>query len=121
VDVRVTTPAGTSAVSAADEWTNTFSSQGYAVSVAASSTAPAVGGSVTVTATANQDMGPTPYGISVVDAATNQVLGHVGSGTSLSVSVSSASATSHRYVGRIDSQSTAPGVAVSAPVVVTWA
>ena len=83
VDVTVTGPGGTSAVSPADEFTYIVSSSTYSISLAASTTAPAVGGSVTLTATANKDIGPTPYGMSIVDASTGVIVSHVGLGLDL--------------------------------------
>jgi hypothetical protein len=93
----------------------------YAVTLAASSTSLAVGGTVTLTATANQDVGPTPYGLSIVNSTTGVVLTHVGSGTTTSVTVTETSPISQSFVGRIDSASGSPIVATSSPVTVTWA
>ena len=81
VDVTVTGPGGTSPASPADEFTYLVSSSTYSISLAASTTAPAVGASVTLTATANKDIGPTPYGMSIVDASTGVIVSHVGSGS----------------------------------------
>ena len=93
---------------------------GYAVTLAASSTSLAVGGTVTLTATANQDVGPTPYGLSIVNSTTGVVLIHVGSGTTTSVTVTESSATSQTFVGRIDTQGGTPIAATSSPVTVSW-
>ena len=120
VDVTVTTPSGTSPSSAADEYTYTFSNNGYAISLSASSTAPAVGASVVLTATANQDVGPTPYGFSIFDATTGTELIHAGSGTTLSTTVSQSVATTHRYVAEICNSGGANAQADSAPAVVVW-
>jgi hypothetical protein len=120
VDVRVTTPAGVSAVGVADEFTYQFSTNGYAVTLAASSSTPVVGQSVTLTATANKDMGPTPYGISIMDATTGAELVHTGSGTTLTLVVSQSAATTRRYVALISNAAGANAQADSAPRIVTW-
>src|SRR5205823_4632168 len=49
VDVTVVTPQGTSAHGAPDEYTYTFSNNGYAITLSASTTSPAAGGSVVLT------------------------------------------------------------------------
>ncbi len=121
VDVTVTTTAGTSATSPADQFTNTYATNGYDAAITASTTTPAPGASVTLTATANQDMGPTDYGMSIVDVTTNTVLVHIGAGTTATTTVSSATAATHRYVAQIDSINGLPTQAVSTPVIVTWA
>jgi hypothetical protein len=120
VDVRVTNPSGTSAASAADQFTYTFANNGYSISLAASSTAPTVGKAVTLTATANQDVGPTPYGMSIMDVSTGAEVAHVGSGKSMSVSVSQPAASKHRYIGCVCNGGGTNAQAVSTPVVVTW-
>ncbi|HZU73388.1 MAG TPA: IPT/TIG domain-containing protein [Acidimicrobiales bacterium] len=122
VDVVVHSPAGYSAMGSGDEFTYTSSLKGYSATLAASTTSPAPGSSAILTATANQDVGPTPYGISIVDASNGVVLAHTGSGTTLSTTVSQpAGAAQQRYVAQIDSQGYPPVEAVSAPKVVTWA
>ena len=120
VDVKVTTPQGTSLATVGDEYTYTFSNNGYAVTLAASTTSPAVGGSVVLTATANKNVGPTPYGLSIFDASTGAELVHVGSGTSTSVTVSQSTAIVQRYVAMICNAKGANAQADSSPVVVTW-
>jgi hypothetical protein len=120
VDVTVSTSSGSSATSPADQFTGTFSTGGYAATLAASTTSPTVGQSVTLTATANQDMGPTPYGMSIVDASTGVVLVHIGSGTTASVVVSQSAAMTQRYVAQIDSHGGPPIQAMSTPIVITW-
>jgi IPT/TIG domain len=120
VDVTVTGPGGTSPTSPADEFTYIVSSSTYSISLAASTTAPAVGGSVTLTATANKDIGSTPYGMSIVDASTGVILSHVGSGSSFSVTVSQSAAMTQRYVAEIDNAGGVNIQANSSPVIVTW-
>ena len=120
VDVTVTTPAGASAAGVADEFTRTLATNGYGATLAASGTAPAVGTAVTLTATANQDVGPTPYGLSIVDVTTGAIVVHVGSGATTTASVSQPVAGAHRYVAQIDSHGGPPVQAVSTPVIVSW-
>ena len=120
VDVTVTGPGGTSPASPADEFTYLVTSSTYSITLAASTTAPAVGGSVTLTATANKDIGPTPYGMSIVDASTGVIVSHVGSGSTFSVTVSQSSAMTQRYVAEIDNSGGMNIQANSSPVIVTW-
>ncbi|HEY2665905.1 MAG TPA: IPT/TIG domain-containing protein, partial [Actinomycetota bacterium] len=120
LDVTVTNPAGTSGTSTADQYSYTFSNNGYAVSLAATTTAPAVGAAVNLVATANKDVGPTPYGLGIVDVTTGTELVHGGSGTTLSTSVTQSSAVSHRYMGYISNASMVNAQANSTPIVVTW-
>jgi hypothetical protein len=120
VDVTVTTANGTSVVSAADQFSYVLASNGFAVTLAATDANPAVGGAATLTATANQDVGPTPYGLSIVDTSTGSVVAHTGSGTTVRATVSQTLAMSRRYVAQIDKSSAPPLQASSTPVVVTW-
>jgi hypothetical protein len=119
VDVTVITPQGTSAHGALDEYTYTFSNNGYSITLSASTTSPAAGGSVVLTATANKDLGPTPYGISIIDVTTGTELVHVGSGASTTATVSNVVST-HRYVAMVSNAGGANAQAASTPVVVTW-
>jgi hypothetical protein len=119
VDVTVVTPQGTSAHGAPDEYTYTFSNNGYAITLSASTASPAAGGSVVLTATANKDVGPTPYGISIFDVTTGTELVHVGSGATASATVSNAAST-HRYVAMVSNAAGANAQTASIPVVVTW-
>src|SRR5207302_5410085 len=116
VDVVVVTPQGTSARSADDQYTYTFSNNGYSITLAASTASPVVGGSATLTGTANKDVGPTPYGMSIFDVTTGTELIHVGSGTTISTTVSQASASKHRYVAMVSNVAGANAQAASAPV-----
>lgn len=120
VDVTVITPQGTSAHTYLDEYTSTFSNNGYAITISASTTAPAAGASVVLTATANKDVGPTPYGMSIFDATTGTELVHVGSGASTAFTVTQAAASGHRYVAMVSNAAGANAQAASAPVVVVW-
>jgi hypothetical protein len=119
VDVTVVTPQGTSAHSALDQYTYTFSNNGYSITLSASTASPAAGGSVALTATANKDVGPTPYGISIFDVTAGTELVHAGSGTSTTATVSNAAST-HRYVAMVSNGGGANAQAASIPVVVAW-
>lgn len=120
VDVMVTTPSGTSARVVPDEYSYTFASNGYAVSLGASTVAPAVSGLVVLTATANQDITISGFGISIFDASTGVELVHVVVGSTAAAVVSQASAGSQRYVAEISNAGGTNPQAASAPVVVTW-
>jgi hypothetical protein len=61
---------------------------GFTVSLAASSTDPYVGTAVTLTATANTDVGPTPYYITIYDETTGAELAVCGTGITCSATVS---------------------------------
>src|SRR5207244_3203190 len=84
VDVTVSTIGGTSATSPADQFTYTFSNGGFAIALSASTTSPAAGGQVVLTAKANQDVGPTAWGMEIWDVTTNTELVDVGSGSTAS-------------------------------------
>ncbi len=73
---------------------------GWTATLSASSTSPSIGQSVTLNATANQQVGPTPYYIDILDQTTNQVLKACGTGITCSVSVTQTSATTHTYLQR---------------------
>ena len=120
VDVTVTGPAGTSPISPADEFTYLVSSSTYSISLVAGTTAPAVGASVTLTAIANVDVGPTPYGMSIVDASTGVIVSRVGFGMTFSATVSQSTAMTQRYVAEIDNAGGVNIQANSSPVIVTW-
>ncbi|MGH9109985.1 MAG: IPT/TIG domain-containing protein [Acidimicrobiales bacterium] len=120
VDVTVSGPGGSSATSPADEFTYRVTNATYAISLTASSTSPATGVPVTLTATANRDIGPTPYGMSIVDASTGTIISHAGSGSSFGVDVSQSSPMVQRYVAEVDNSGGTNIQANSPPVIVTW-
>jgi hypothetical protein len=60
---------------------------GFTVSLAASTTEPYVGAPVTLTATANTDVGPTPYYITIYDETTGARLAVCGTGSTCSATV----------------------------------
>jgi hypothetical protein len=70
---------------------------GVELALSASPTTVAVGGTTTLTATANQDVGPSPFYIEIFDTTTGTFVKSCGSGTSCSVPVSQATAGTHAY------------------------
>ena len=96
------------------------SSSGWTVSLAASNTSPSGGSSVTLSATANQDVGPTPYYI-VIETSTGQVLANCGSGTTCSATVTNPGGTTASYVAKVSgSDGASPVEATSSTVTVAW-
>jgi hypothetical protein len=65
---------------------------GFAISLAASSPYEPIGQLVTLTATANTDVGPTPYYVTIYSETTGAPLGVCGSGTTCTVTVDQGSA-----------------------------
>ncbi len=119
-DVTVQTPGGTSLVSPLDEYTYTFSNPPYAIGITASSLSPGANGSVTLVASANLDVGPTPYGLSIMDVTLGDEVAHAGSGSSISFVATQPRGGTHRYVGLVSNLAGANAQAMSSPVVVTW-
>ncbi len=78
----------------------------------------------TLTATANADVGPTPYYISIYDASAGTYVKICGAGTTCSISITQANATTHSYRAYVSSYPTtnppANQQAVSGTVNVTW-
>jgi hypothetical protein len=95
-------------------------SNGYAISLSASSTAAGTGQSVDLTGTANLDVGPTPYGLSIVDTTTGQEIAHVQSGSVISASVSQSAATTESFVAMVCNRGGVNVQASSSPVTITW-
>jgi hypothetical protein len=60
---------------------------GFAVSLAASSSYPLLGQSVTLTATTNTDVGPTPYYITIYSETTGAELAVCGTGTTCTATI----------------------------------
>lgn len=94
------------------------------VTLAASPTTVAVGGTSTLTATASMDVGPTPFYIEIYDTTTGSFIVDCGSGTSCSTSVSQSAASTHSYAAYISTFGEGfppPNVqATSATGYVTW-
>lgn len=97
---------------------------GYSVSLSESTNAVPPGATITLTAYANQDVGPTPYYIETYDQTTGAALAICATGTSCSTSVSQSSPTTHSFIAYIGSYSTTnpPGTiaATSGVVSCTW-
>jgi hypothetical protein len=70
---------------------------GFTVSLAASSSYPYVGQSVTLTATTNADVGPTPYYITIYDETTGAELAFCGAGSTCSATVEQATPGSQAF------------------------
>ena len=89
--------------SSAQAWSNTVTvriTTSWSVSLSSSSTSPTVGQSYTLTARANQDVGPTPYYIQIYLGSTRYA--SCGSGTTCSVTLSGSQAgASYTYQARI--------------------
>src|SRR5882672_6786088 len=96
----------------------------WSVGLSASSTSLWPTQYTTLTATSNQNVGPTAYYISIYDQTANSFLKICGTGTSCAVSVTQAYATTHNFKAYISYYPTAnpPGgiQATSANVAVTW-
>jgi hypothetical protein len=98
---------------------------GFAVSLAASSSFLPFGGSVTLTATTNTDVGPTPYYITIYSETTGAELALCGFGTTCTVSVAQnglGTQTFEAFVGDDVPGNGHPGFALvsSNEVSVTW-
>lgn len=98
---------------------------GAELAVSASPTTVAVGASSTVTATTTQDIGPSPFYMEIFDTTTGTFLKSCGYGTSCSVAVSQAAATTHTFQAFLSSYSTALPPAglqeTTPPIYVSWA
>jgi hypothetical protein len=83
-----------------------------------------VGGVSTLTATTSQDIGPSPFWTEIFDMTTGTRIMDCGYGTTCSVSVSQAVATTHEYVAYLSDLSTAyppPGTQETSPFsFITW-
>ena len=96
----------------------------YAVSLVASPTALAPGGTTTLTATANRDVGPSPFFIEIFDQTTHAFLADCAFGTTCSTTVTQFGSTVRSYVAyisRFGAGYPPPSVrAVSGTVTVSW-
>lgn len=98
---------------------------GFAISLSASAQYAWTGQSVTVTATTNADVGPTPYFISVYDETAGVEIAVCGEGTTCSGTVTEDSSTTHTFeafVGDYPAADSAPGFVLvsSNEVSVSW-
>ncbi len=91
----------------------------WSVSLQASQTTATTGTSVTLTAVASQDVGPTIYYIWIV-ASDGTVFGECGTGTTCTASVSSSTVGSVTYYAVVADGNGAAQQAVSGGVIVTW-
>jgi hypothetical protein len=90
-------------------------------SFTASATSVQVGESVTLTAQATSDVGPTPYYIYIIDETTGHTVASEGSGTSATATVSESSPTSQTYIAIISAYPGLSGaISQSSPVTVAW-
>lgn len=94
------------------------------VTISASPTTVAVGGSSTLTATASMDVGPTPFFIELFDTTTGAFVRDCGGGTTCSATVSQSAASTHAYVAYISGAGSAmppPNIQATSPTsYVTW-
>jgi hypothetical protein len=98
---------------------------GFAVSLAAGSSYPLLGQSVTLTATTNTDVGPTPYYVTIYNESTGAELAICGSGTTCTATVGQSTPGTQvfeAFVGDDVSGNGHPGFALvsSNQVPVTW-
>jgi hypothetical protein len=98
---------------------------GFTISLATSSSYPLAGGSVTITATTNANVGPTPYYITIYSETTGAELAICGTGTTCSATVTQSSPGTQdfeAFVGDDVSGDGQPGFVVvsSNEVPVTW-
>ncbi len=97
---------------------------GVSLTLAASQPTVPVGAVSTLTATTSQDIGPSPFWTEIYDMTTGTRVTDCGYGTSCSVSVSQAAATTHEYVAYLSDLSTAyppPGIQETSPFsFITW-
>jgi hypothetical protein len=98
---------------------------GADTALSASATKASVGSSVTLTATTDWDVGPSPFYIEIFDMTTGRFLSSCGGGTSCSVQVSQAEATTHAYeafLAPFGTQLPLPGaIETTMMTFVTWA
>jgi hypothetical protein len=144
VPVTVTTSGQASAASVAAEFTYTYNNTANPtnpISLTQTATSVPAGTASSLTITATSDVGPTDYGLTILDVtnpAVPTVVVHAYSGTSVSAQVSESTAQTQRYVAEYDACSSYPAAcpvgpasavitlpspndgAVSAPVTVTW-
>jgi hypothetical protein len=98
---------------------------GFSISLATSSAEPLAGGSVTLTATTNANVGPTPYYITIYSETTGAELAICGTGTTCSATVEQNSPGTQdfeAFVGDDVAGDGQPGFVVvsSSEVPVTW-
>jgi hypothetical protein len=96
----------------------------FTVGLSASPASLAPGGTTTLTATSNQDVGPTPWFIEIFDSTTGAFLVECGVGTSCATTVTQSGSTMQNYVAFVSGFGTAfpPSTvqATSGTVLVSW-
>ena len=99
-------------------------SGGVTVSLSASPTRLTTGNATTLTATASENVGPTPYFINILDLTTGAVVTSCGTGSTCTGTVTEYQATTQTFqadIGPVDAQPSASGVvATSDQPQVTW-
>jgi len=109
----VASQPGTTALAQSDAVSVTWDD--WSVSLTSDQTQVQDGAVVTLTAQANDDLGPSPYSLVIVNQTTGQQVASCGQGTTCTAQVSSQSDSAITYVARVgDSQ------AWSSPLTVTW-
>jgi hypothetical protein len=104
-----------------EAWTMTSGdgAVGLSVTLGASATSVAANASVTLTAQASIDVGPTPYYIVILNGS-NAVVRVCSAGTTCGTSVTMATAGSMTYKAVLGTSTGGSPVAISSPVTVTW-
>ena len=96
----------------------------FTVGLTWSPTSLAPGGTTTLTATSNQDVGPTPWFIEIFEAASGAFLVECGFGTTCATSVTESGSTLQAYVAYVSGFGTTsppPTIqATSSPILVSW-
>lgn len=101
--------------------TATFSYNPWVVSISSSNSYAPIGGSVTLTASSDIDVGPTPYWLDIVDSTTGKVIANCGAGITCSASVSEVLAGTHNFYAEVSGYDGAsPIEKVSSTIAVTW-
>ena len=92
----------------------------WSVGLSATTTHPAPGQAVTLTATASANVGPTPWYIRITDATTGQTLASCGGGTTCTAREAEYGGTTQTFRATVASWDGQDVQATSAPVTVTW-
>ncbi len=94
---------------------------GWRVGLQASSTRPLPGQSITLTATANQDVGPTPFILTIVDVGTGQAVATCHAGSTCTASAGEPDPVQQIYRAEVAEAGGGDVQVQSSPVSVTWA
>lgn len=116
--------SGAAACSSAVAAGSATNAAGFVVTLGASPSSLAPGGSTTLTATSNQDVGPTPYYIEIFNTTTGAFEAECGYGSSCATIVAESGSTVQNFIAYISGYGTTlppPNVvATSQTVVVSW-